>query len=331
MTLGQPHQQEAEEWLERAVDKLDLRVTNYSWPQKYLLDYHDIALTLKIENKEFLGRGGGSTSNEAIVKAMAEAIERAAIGYNDLSTSNGLAAHFNSEEAKKNAKAELIERDQFFCHFLTKANAAPLDSSDFLSAQQGKLMKLLEEKKIETKFYKFQTSQEHFSVSCVVNGKNFNRPFGLIVGLGCCEKLSVAAERAFLEALRSIVAASELGERVAISLKEFSALKVYSPKEHRMLASDLQYASQFSSRGLVSHREEALRQEYEAFWFYKKLNLPPLLVESPFVVYQAINPRLQGLYFGPTTKKALNWQRLEEFAGRPLKDEDIEWLPHPLA
>jgi hypothetical protein len=79
----------------------------------------------KIDGQNILVTGEANTKDLAITKAVAEFIERCVLiefskKHHDVKTSNGWAAHTNSESAQENAIRELVERDAVLRHWYTR-------------------------------------------------------------------------------------------------------------------------------------------------------------------------------------------------------------------
>lgn len=107
------------DWILANAENLSLQVEDLQWVQKPFTGLHDIHASILIGNKRYEGRGSADSKDLAIIKAVAEAIERA-VCLQSLPTTNGVAAHIDLEQAKKNAQNELLERDLFLSHFLTQ-------------------------------------------------------------------------------------------------------------------------------------------------------------------------------------------------------------------
>jgi len=321
-------------WLEKSAKQLNLQVTNYTWSEKWIPGYCDVGITIEVGKKIYVGRAGADSLDMALIKAAAEAIERTAITFNNLPTSNGLAAHFSDEIAMQFAKVELIERDQFFCHYLTKTKPQKIAIENLLSEDWLELISKLKNLDVKCEFFLMRKMGGLFSIICTAKGEKFKKPFGVIIGLGCSQFEKSAAQKSVQELMKNVMAIVELDEVRSMSLQSFLKLEKPSPKNHQALAMDLEYSRQISSffpEGMpVQLQAKEEKMDYSNTWNFTKLSLSTELEGCPIKVYRAENPRFQNLYFGQTVRSSFNKQRLEEFYGHSLSDEDLQWLPHPL-
>ena len=119
-------------WLLDNYKTLELRSTQFNWVSEWLPGFHDFGVSITIGGRIFHGRGMASHSQLAFEKAGAEAIERAFCYENGISSS-GVAAHPQIKLAQIKAQDELIERDRFFCHYLTKTPFQKMSMENFSS------------------------------------------------------------------------------------------------------------------------------------------------------------------------------------------------------
>lgn len=89
----------------------------YNEPVQFLgKTYHRCNWTFE-DRISVTGHGFAPDLNLALTKAMVEAVERLVVMKLKILTTNGTAAHFESEPAKVNAIQELIERDAYLGHW----------------------------------------------------------------------------------------------------------------------------------------------------------------------------------------------------------------------
>lgn len=107
-------------WLLSHSQEYQLKIETMPWIDKAFPGWTDVHCTLTIKGNELTSWGASDSPDRALLKAFAEATEREVLKQVGSPTSNGFAAHLLPSKARQNAMYELIERDLFFCHFLSK-------------------------------------------------------------------------------------------------------------------------------------------------------------------------------------------------------------------
>src|SRR3989338_3968986 len=98
------------DWALSRHQLLDLKVTKLTWVDEWIPGHFDFNTQISVGSEVFKGRGFSNNIEIAMVKSIAEALERAVCKYNGIHSS-GVAAHTDKIQAQINAKTELIERD----------------------------------------------------------------------------------------------------------------------------------------------------------------------------------------------------------------------------
>lgn len=260
-------------WLLDNHKALKLRATQFKWVEEWLPHFHDFEVSIVVDGRTVKGRGIDQNSDLAFTKAGAEAIERAICIGKGLS-SCGVAVHTENKLAKINARNELIERDRFFCHYLTKTAfqkkapelkktpelpnelsgnltgegtgglAGELTSrltnepaSGLAEIDFAHLQEKLNTHAVEIQIFEMSPLNSIRSMICIAQGEKT----GLVLGLGASENSEVATQKALIECLMNVVAAL-YGKVFPMSLnKKASALslseKVYTPSLNENVSS----------------------------------------------------------------------------------------------
>lgn len=136
-------------WINENHSRHSIKVREFTWPFQLGLPIFDYEISMTLEGIQYKGRGQSSNETEAIVKALAECIERLHCGWHQLHTS-GVAAHFTNDDAKLNAVRELHEHDSVFCHLLT----GRLPSATSVPQKISELTGSFSNKDLSFEFYK---------------------------------------------------------------------------------------------------------------------------------------------------------------------------------
>ena len=322
-------------WALERRDQLSFSVTEIRGLERFgLFDY---CAELTWLGHRCKGRGTDHQAELALAKAISESLEAAMIRHYGLANSNGVAAHPELQEAKRLSCFELLERDLWLCHYLTKAPFYKLGFENPLHndcAKNGVVLGL----------YASRSNERGRAFMALARGDRAAQPFGVIVGLGFAKPTEelFAAEKAWAECARSLlhVLGSPWHELGALSLKQLSMQPKYTPELQGRWALSLEaLAGLFpwidcevdsEERPLSSHADSEtyrvlLNPEDRASFGTETGEAPPLYV------VQCLNPKLQSLHFGKSTAALVSLDRLTEFSGRRVLWEEVNPLPHPLA
>ena len=313
-------------WALNNHKELQLRVTQLDWVKEWFLNFYDFQVSIFIDGKTHIGRGIGESAHLAFAKASTEAFERA-ICFENKTSSCGVAAHTNLEYAKLNAKNELIERDRFFCHYLTKTPLKRINP-DISTIDFPKISHKLKNLGTKIKVFEMNHLNSTSSIICISQGSKS----GWVLGLGAsCDK-GVAIQKALTECLMNTVAALH-GKTLPLDLKEFQSSSRSRPELHRRLyfqESELTQNNQwiFNGENNESYTESIPPESFE----YKQLATQnKLLRECPIVVIKCQNPLLQKSFYGNFDLKNINLDRIQKFSKNSIKNiSGLNQLPHPL-
>lgn len=227
-------------WINKKENSHKIVVEYYSWGLDFNPPIYDITIKIKTENT-YIGRGTDFNEKIAFLKAFSEAVERSLIKLNKLKSSNGVSIHFNSIKAKNNSRNELIERDCFFYHYLTYQQFEP---ANFKSKKISEVIRDLKSGYINTHFYYMTNQNNYQSVLCIIDGLDYLKPFGVILGSSYESNRTKAEEKSFLEAVRQLYAILNKTHIQNINLKQF-LLSPTKVSNHIKLGLNPDYAKQF--------------------------------------------------------------------------------------
>ncbi|MBT4762891.1 MAG: hypothetical protein HOO06_14450 [Bdellovibrionaceae bacterium] len=324
------NQKKLNRWLLDHHKELGLKATQVTWVKEWLPGFYDFQVSLSINNKTHIGRGLAENMDLAFTKAGAEAIERAICVENSIG-SCGVAVHTYLEKAQLNAKNELIERDRFFCHYLTKTPFQKINI-ELAKINLEYILAKLNSYGVDLQFFKMTSLNKTKSVVCISKGISS----GLVLGLGASENIDIAAKKAFTECLTNTVAAiNQLIE--PLSLDDFYSKQIVEPDDHRRLYSSTSKLIEQNSWIYKdkNNRDNIKKQNpefaEESSFKYEILNSNhKILKNSPLTAIRCKNPHFQKSFYGEFDKKYINLNRLQVFSNNPIELNDLNLLPHPL-
>lgn len=260
-------------------------------------------------NRRFLGHAVDVDESLSLVKATAELLERIAVVHNCLPNSSGAAAHLSFQSAAAIAAIELVERDAFFCHWLTQTPAQEVSFSDLSDVRMA--IAICAANSVEIRFAKLRSVGGGLNtVVCAAFGSHVVRPFGAILGLGCDKSLENAIQKSFYEVVQNV--AIWLDGKSESPLKEADFSGSITPMSHFRLG--LFQGSEAQCRFLFSideNKEPDITEEID--FQFTELELPEAFSPSPFLIVRAECSQLQSAFFGPTIDEVINFERLTRF------------------
>lgn len=321
-----------QEWVLRNHKKLKLVIEEFQWPKEINISINDIQVNIEFDGIKATGRSVDENESSALLKAIAESIERWVLQKYNLPSSNGIAAHTNLVEAQISARNELLERDNFLCHYLTRtpwshANKKILELNPIYKIAQ------INNFQIEIGWIKsFLDQYVVISLAKNITQKNNSNVQGIYLGLACTNTLEASILKSFNELTMTLGHALTNGKSNPISLEQFNNLSEWGPEVHGKLALHKNNQNQFInsfhfSNDFNNHQDSILQSNKQINFEYKQFDIPEVF--NPFIVVQAINPNLQNLFFGPTEFCKLNMNRLNDF--KKIEISNLNFFPHPLA
>lgn len=311
--------QQVIDWTLRNKDFLDLQVIYYEGLIKYFNSIFDIGITIRFKNEIYKGRGTDKNEKTAYLKAFSECIERVACSHYKLNSTNGLAAHTIFEEAKINARNELIERDAFMCHYLLMSKLKPLSLQiSGVNSFSG----------INIKLYEMYRSTLGVGVLALAYGASKVPRFGLISGTSFQNNEAGAVKHALIEVARNLDDIIESHTVNDISLEDFNNLNNYSFNNHGELSRNLAYAQLFEN-SLNSNLLEIKLDYLKTDFRYEEIDITFIKKNLPLKLARAHNFKLQNIFSGPTIHEKINLQRLSQISGKKITFDKVNPLPHP--
>lgn len=315
------------EWLFDNRKQLQLKALLGEWVKDWLPGFEDIRMQLQINGKTYEGSGIATDQDKAFLIAGAEAIERAYcdnLGIN----SSGVALHTIEEKAKLNAKLELIERDGFLCHFLTKTPFADLNTPSNLDIDFEQVKNRLETQGVEISLKKIVYSFPQI-VLCIARKMKGPNPFNCILGLGSHENISLSTTKAITECLSNVVWMLNTQDNNTLSHEEFKNKANHFSIDHKRIYRGNN--STLSLDWIFNGRNSKLAIDVEDDIDFTPLKTSiPILDNVPITVIRATSNELQNIFYGPTTSEKINMLRLHKFNNSSFDEKNINWLPHPI-
>lgn len=309
-------------WALKNAAPLDLKIEHTTWISEFFPDLTDVAVHIHISDHKWDGWGWGRSEEIALAKAIAEAMERSVLQQYVFPTSNGLAAHLTPEKAANAARSELIERDLFLSHFLTKTPLQSFKNESDLGSV-SKFRNWLSERGADLKFYNLSD----LGTLCLIDGRRAG--FGFSIGIAIKGSLSESVIASTIEAGRRVHRILTGRDKLnPMQIEEFLSLGRPSFTDHGRLSLNPAYANQI-----------AFLFETDIEWtpsLLCEVDVEPLFLSNseltpcPLHFARATSPAAQNLFLGAPKIELVNLKRLSEFTGRPMSWADINPLPHPL-
>lgn len=305
---------------------LDLQVEELSWIKKYYPNMFDITASISIDGERWYGRGHSQDKDTALIIALSEAIERC-VGLQKYQSSNGIATHTDVDSARINSRNELLERDLFLSHFLTRTAYACEKDYEFINASAVKFITSNNDK-----VRLFRTWPSNYGVCYIV--LIYGEPmWGAIFG-HCFgdQDAEILIEKAFLEAFRQYYhkRANNL-LNTNYTLADFCNRSKWDFTDHELLALNVDYFAEikklFPNVSTDTHGSVAYRRDEFQVEILKPQNL--LLCDSPFVSVRTTSVYAQNLKPGPFNLESISKKGLERFLGGHVH-RIITNVPHPI-
>ena len=314
-------------WLFENRRELKLKAFVNIWVKDWLPGHEDVRVKLEIKGKTFEGRGISTDQDSSFLIAGAEAVERAYcedLGIN----SNGVALHTDKEKAKLNARCELIERDSFLCHFLTKTPFARVVLPSQFNIDFKAITQKLKKQGVEIVLKRAIYSQPQV-VFCMARKIHRPHSFNCVLGLGSSYDIKVALRKAMAECLSNLIWILHHHHRKTESVKEFKSKSHYHSIDHQKIyyGDNSELNLDWIFNGKYSNELLEMDEEIELSTLKART---PILREAPVSVVRAKGENLQNIFYGPTALKKINFNRLEKFTNSKVDKNRINWMPHPI-
>ncbi len=333
-------------WMYFHRKKLQLQVSELLWPTRYDLPWFDFQVKVKnSDGQEFSGRGIALEKDIAFDKACGEAIERMIVCWarenKKVLNDCGWAVHPNPEVAKEKAICEAIERDSFFCHFLTQTPFFKINDGmmvcEFFPA---KAKKHFDDRKVKISAFEMHAAAGRRAVIVVADGHRAQSQFGLVLGLGCDRNVEIALRSATMECVRNVAAV--LDGQMNVDEKVDAGSVFATPMDHILWALTEQCRNHMQPWFADNESTANSRQinnsnpDCSDLKLVQLVELPSLLECLPLSAFVACSSRLQRNFFDWNHEREsefVNDFRLSEFV---QFHANKEWdrikpaFPHPL-
>lgn len=225
------------QWVLSHAKDLNLQVTKLDWINSYYKAHSDIAVKIEIDAKIYEGRGSDVDSTVALMKGVAEAIERFACQTNNIS-SIGVAGHYDLDLAKENALLEFIERTSIWDHFNNKVGMKPISAKNIAVVTKDLGM-------VSLKIHQFQmnTPLGYFGVFTLTEGLESGFEIGGIMGASVCRSFDEALKKSSIECLRNVAALSTHAHGL-VSYEQFKKIEKPTSEDSQALLFDKSYCKQ---------------------------------------------------------------------------------------
>lgn len=291
------------------------------WPKKLKSSrtYIDLEASVTVNGKCFFGFGTGTTEEIAIIKSTVEAIERAIVyESSSLSTTNGVAGHTITDSAKITASYELIERDAFLFHMITRQ--APVIIKQELD---NILINDIKSLGFDLVIKKLSTAD-----SLIVLLMEAYKGGSVIIALGIGDCITSAVENTALQLIRiALEVENKLYE--PLSLEQFIAQGHEDEMSHLKLGLSDDYS--FKYRDWMNIKSSlinnlTLPEISHIELIAKSEPLTEICRKFNLVFFKAKSNLAQELFFGPTDVSLINKFKFNNLAC-PI---ERELIPHPL-
>lgn len=310
-------------WLTTSAEKCGITFSTRDWlhppPRfpKQIVYAHG-----SYRDREYFGIGHAESSRLAHVIAAAEVLERIGMASAAYSNSNGCAVHTDRNLARHSARAELLERDSFLCHYYSATPCLPLPETlrerfaeirDFVSSHgrdfsAGILL-----------------NEEHLPcVIAAMNGFGMSTAEGMFLGLGTSETVETAFDKAIAECLRFLDVHLEK-KTEPLTLEEFTRMKPKGVKEHIRLAIHPDFGRTAWDR-LFPPAERKSRPLRKLDYHYEEFPLSDIFPGCPLHFVRATCKDLAMVEFGDRWERSFSPELVQRFHPGPLPGI----LPHPL-
>lgn len=317
-------------WLIANSKHLNLKVAKASWVKDWIPNHKHVRVEVNINGVTGIGTGIDISEDLALVKAGSEAIERVFCIQNG-KHSTGIAAHVETAQAKENAMLELMERDVFLSHYLTREPFIIENEIQNSTIEYEQISKKLQSLGVDFDILKMKTEKSYYGYVCFASPSSESTPFSSIIGLGFSKDKNIAIEKSIIECLLNTIFYLHNKNTVqSLSSFDFNSKLNHGPTEHRELFLGSSYQGEIKKLISTTTNKQVFDDSQFHFEFQRLLSDSEILLDSPFKVYQATSTNVQNIFYGPTNLSLLNINRLEQFKNEKLNMEDLNMLPHCL-
>lgn len=312
-------------WALGNAEKLSVHAEKYSWIGDWLPGFFDYGVIVTFVGRQFSGRGIDKTEETAFEKAVAEALERAAVAAALPGVYCGTAAYPDKPGAKLRAYRELLGIDRVFCHHYTGAKMRRMAWSESAGYfPDGALLRKIGQTGMEFSLYELRPALDARVVCAIAYGGQLKFG-GFLSGFGVDADLSSAAAHAVIECLRTVAACLLTDYSPAESLEALK--RKGEPRWHFWMAQRPESLDDLRGRLLPATGED-IRLEPEEIsagdiTFSMVESLRPDYPDIPLEIACASSDKLIKPQFGDIVASPALIKRLESFAGKSVEINGI--------
>lgn len=316
------NQKELKNWILENAHTLDIKIERMEWIKTWFPEFSDFNVKACFNGHIIEGRGIDKDQDSALLKAFSEIIERMTCKRLGI-RSNGVAAHFDKDLARMNARMELVERDAILSHFLTNEPFFLKETFPWMREFEKKLLSI----GLEVSFGEaYSAVKDCRVVVCKILGKE---KFGAFWGHGVNSNLSNAYYHAALECMVN-VSANLYGayKPQGIDLESFMQLDSVNGLDHQRL---------HFFKDLIEFKIDESCKSERAFLHLDEIEVEDIEITNiedfssvPLLVCRAFSNRLQNIFYKKANKDEINLSRLKQISSRELAFSDISMVPHPI-
>lgn len=316
------NQKKLKNWILKHIHTLDFKIERMEWINDWFPEYCDFNVKAYIDGNLIEGRGIDKDQDLALLKAFSELFERVTCKHYGI-RSSGVAAHFDKQLARKNAKKELVERDAILSHFLTKEPFFLKEIYPWMNELKSRLLKL----GLALSFGEAYSSiKDYHVVAFKVSG---GEKFGALWGYGADSDLSMAYQHAALECMVNVSAYLYGAYKPEnIDLERFDRLETVNGVDHQRLhfthdLSNIKIAQKLNKDRTILTLDDIAVEDIEV------VNTGSFS-SIPLFVCRATSNTLQNIFYSKPCENVINLNRLALFSGKKMIIDDVSMVPHPI-
>lgn len=319
-------------WAQIQGASLGLKLSIYSefsaiWPSAVA-----VHASLPFRGMTATAHGYGETIEQATIVATAEVIERCTLfSYpRSAGSSNGFAVHTDPLKAQRSAIFELLERDAYLCHHLTRTPFSKISifGKESLSGTCQDLSDICQRMGWNLIFARMRSLGAGHGIAIFVDGSESEHQFGIICSFSYDKDYNRAMEKAARETMSMLACHTIIKSWPGMSLDAFKMIENPRPSDHGTFARHNDKHDWMRTM-FTDHSTDEPKKMPDPTIKVEKLKIPDELLNPPLFAYRASSTDVQNLFFGLPTPNVLNFARLQSFASRKLTFEDLETeTPH---
>ncbi|HBB66625.1 MAG: hypothetical protein A2049_01870 [Elusimicrobia bacterium GWA2_62_23] len=309
-------------WAAANSARHEISLTKLSWINEWLPGFFDYRAKIRVGASVYFGRGIDAEENIACDKALAEALERAAVA--EMASPWAAAAYPEFDGAAERAYRELLSIDRVLCHHYSKTPFKTL-ALDVLEKPVSRtaVAKALGARGLHLQLCELRPATDATIAAAFIWSERAHPVKGIVCGYGCEKTLPAAAAHALIECLRT-AAAVFCGEITPEPWE--TRCTPGNPRYHFWMAQK-EAAKIFltatllpsGARGNSPWQPENISRTAAS---YKEIPGPMSLIpELPVKIVQAASAKLLKPQFGEIFMDAQFLQRLERFSGKKVIPE----------